>query len=199
MLLGGYRPFFPFQEAAHGGFDPGKVGGSGTLEKDINLQIACKLRYTLEQQGIQVVMTRTEDAALGGDSSGTEKNADLKRRVEIMNASGAVLAVSIHQNSFTQAQAKGAQVFYHESSEKGKQLATQIQESLLAELKDGNHRVPKSNTSYYILRNTQCPIVIVECGFLSNPEEELLLQEEDYQEKIAKGIGKGIQSALLTP
>lgn len=179
-------------DAGHGGYDPGKVGVSGVLEKDINLAIACKVRTILEKQGIDVIMTRSSDVDLCTEGASSKKSADMRKRVEIMNASGAAIAVSIHQNSYTDAGPKGAQVFYYETSEQGKELADILQESIKNVVADDNHRVPKANSDYYILKKVTCPVVIVECGFLSNPTEEMLLTEEDYQEKVAQGIAEGI-------
>lgn len=179
-------------DAGHGGYDPGKVGVSGVLEKDINLAIACKVRTILEKQGIDVIMTRSSDVDLSAGEGGGRKSADMRKRVEIMNSSGAAIAVSIHQNSYTDSGPKGAQVFYYETSEQGKELADILQSSIKNEVADDNHRVPKANHDYYILKKVICPVVIVECGFLSNPTEEMLLTEEDYQEKMARGISKGV-------
>lgn len=175
-------------DPGHGGFDPGKVGVNGTLEKDVNLSISQKLREFLEANDIEVIMTREEDVALYDESASNKKASDLKRRVEIVNNSNAVIAISIHQNSFTQESSRGAQVFYHNLSLEGKNLAEIIQEQMKETLADGNHRVAKSNESYYLLKNTECPIVIVECGFLSNYNEANLLIDEVYQEKVAWSI-----------
>lgn len=185
-------------DAGHGGFDPGKVAADGSMEKDINLSIACKLRMYLEKQGVHVVMTRTEDAALGSWGNKSNKNADMQARIDTINTAGAVCGISIHQNSFTNANVRGAQVFYYQGATEAEKLALQIQESIKVVLQDSNTRQPKENTSYYILRKAICPMVIVECGFLSHPEESLLLQEESYQNKLAEGMGKGILSALRT-
>ena len=105
------------------------------------------------------------------------------------------LVVSIHQNSFS-ASTKGAQVFYHKSSEKGKRLAGILQQSIKEKADKENHRVEKANASYYMLRKVSCPIVIVECGFLSNPDEERLLNDEKYQKKMVEGIAEGIENFL---
>lgn len=183
-------------DAGHGGYDPGKVGITGVLEKDINLAIACKVRRILEKKGIQVVMTRSTDADLCAEAKSGKKSADMRKRVEIMNASGAAVAVSIHQNSFTDTSSHGSQVFYYEASEAGEQLATFLQKSIKEEITEENHRQAKANKEYYILKKVNCPVVIVECGFLSNPKEEMLLTEEDYQEKMAQGIVKGILQYL---
>lgn len=179
-------------DAGHGGFDPGKVGTQGTLEKDINLKIALKLKEVLEAEHYQVIMTRTSDCGLYEEGDSNKKRTDLYNRVKIVNENDAILAVSIHQNSFSQASSKGAQVFYHSTSSEGEKLANIMQETIKASIGDGNHRVAKENSSYYLLKKTNCPLVIVECGFLSNVEEEALLLTEEYQQKMAEAIGKGI-------
>lgn len=175
-------------DPGHGGRDPGKVGVSNTLEKDINLRIALKLRKLLEENKITVIMTREEDIGLYSENDTNRKQTDLNARVEMIKSSEADLAVSIHQNSFTQEGVKGAQVFYHRESSKGKVLAELMQAQLITTLADGNHRKAKANEDYYMLRKTVCPFVIVECGFLSNYNEEALLIQDSYQEKLASAI-----------
>ncbi len=182
-------------DAGHGGFDPGKVGTAGTLEKDINLSVAKKVEKILTDSGYRVVMTRTEDVALCGDGDTKKKMADLRNRVARIEEEKPALAVSIHQNSFS-AGTKGAQVFYFTSSEPGKKLAGQIQSAIKDTVGDDNQRVEKGNSEYYMLKNVTVPFVIVECGFLSNPEEEGLLRDEAYQEKMARGICEGIENFL---
>lgn len=140
-------------------------------------------------------MTRTEDVALCDGNESSKKLTDMKRRVALIEEKKPVLAVSIHQNSFS-AGTKGAQVFYHTSSEEGKKLAGILQASIRDAVGDDNHRVEKANDSYYMLRKVTCPLVIVECGFLSNPDEEALLCDENYQEKMAQGICEGIENFL---
>ena len=183
-------------DPGHGGFDPGKVGVNEVLEKDINLKISLLLKDVLESEGYEVLMTRTEDCGLYSSTDSNKKRADMQKRVEIINSSNAVLAVSIHQNSFEQESSKGAQVFYHQESEKGKILGETLQEIIKSVIADGNHRVAKSNDSYYMLRKTQCPLVIVECGFLSNQAEAKLLTEDEYQKKMAGAIRDGIKKYL---
>lgn len=180
-------------DPGHGGFDPGKVGLNNILEKDINLKVSLFLKSELEAAGYEVIMTRTEDCGLYSSNDSNKKRADMQKRVEIINNSNAVIAVSIHQNSFEQESSKGAQVFYHQQSEKGKALGEILQETIKEEIADGNHRVAKSNDSYYLFRKTQCPIVIVECGFLTNQGESKLLTEEAYQKKMAAAICDGIE------
>lgn len=185
-----------FLDAGHGGVDPGKVGINNALEKDINLSITLKLKALLEQNNIKVIMTREDDSGLYQDSDSNKKMADLKKRIELINNSGAVIAVSIHQNSYTSESVKGAQVFYHNQSEKGKELAEIIQEQIKTTIGDGNHRVAKPNDSYYMLKKSICPLVIVECGFLSNYNEATLLCDNSYQEKMAGAIHLGILTYL---
>ncbi|WP_310604416.1 N-acetylmuramoyl-L-alanine amidase [Anaerosporobacter sp.] len=185
-------------DAGHGGFDPGKIGVNNAKEKDINLLIALKLEKLLEQNDITVIMTRETDEGLYQASDSNKKNADLKKRVEIINSSDAVIAVSIHQNSFSEESSSGAQVFYHNKSPEGKILAEIIQEQVKETINDGNHRVAKSNESYYMLKKTECPLVIVECGFLSNWREAELLVSEKYQDKMAWAIHLGIMNYLNT-
>ena len=183
-------------DAGHGGRDPGKVGVNNALEKDINLGIALKLKDILEQNDISVIMTRAEDIGLYSESDSNKKNADLRKRVEIINGSGAVLAISIHQNSFTQEGEKGAQVFYYSASAEGKKFAEIIQGQLKKSLQDGNRRVAKANDSYYMLKKTELPIVIVECGYMSNYDESALLIDKNYQEKMAWAIHLGLVTYL---
>ena len=179
-------------DAGHGGADPGKVGINGALEKDINLEIAQKLKMFLEQQGIEVVLTRDSDMGLYDENATNKKVQDMKRRVEIIETSRPVLTVSIHQNSYHEEYVHGAQTFYYASSEQSKILAEKIQLLLLDKIDDDNTRLAKSNDSYYLLKKTSTPIVIVECGFLSNSEEAEKLESEEYQEKMAWAIHLGI-------
>lgn len=183
-------------DAGHGGFDPGKVGVDDILEKDINLAIALKLKLFLEQNDITVVLTRDEDKGLYKEGDSNKKTSDMRNRVEMVNGAGADLAVSIHQNSFTESSSRGAQVFYHAKSEEGKVLAEILQDQLKKTIGDGNHRMAKSNDSYYMLKKTECPFAIVECGFLSNPDEASLLLDEGYQEKVAWAIHLGVMRYL---
>jgi N-acetylmuramoyl-L-alanine amidase len=179
-------------DAGHGGFDPGKIGINGAHESEINLSIVKKLKVLLEQNGFEVILTRKDDKGLYEEGDSNKKRTDMKKRVDIINGSGVNLAVSIHQNSFEQASSKGAQVFYHEKSLEGKELAEIIQKQIKDTIGDKNHRVPKSNENYYMLKKSICPLVIVECGFLSNPEEAQLLCTDAYQEKMAWAIHLGI-------
>ena len=183
-------------DAGHGGADPGKVAADGTLEKDINLAIAKKVKEKLEKQGLTVCMTRETDEMVHENGMAEEKRADMRLRCERINTSGARCAVSIHQNSFTDTTASGAQVFYYTASEEGRRFAGLMQDELIRQVDPANRRVSKANDSYYLLRKTTIPLLIVECGFMSNPSEAKQLQDEAVQEKIAGAICAGIQQYL---
>ena len=170
----------------------GKISADGILEKDVNLAIASKLKILLEQSGITVIMTRADDNGLYQESDSNKKAADMKKRCSIINGSKADIAVSIHQNSYVGEASKGAQVFYYKQSEEGKKLAGIIQKNMIKELDNTNKRVEKPDSAYYMLRNTQVPTVIVECGFLSNREEAYKLNNDEYQQKTAYSIYCGI-------
>lgn len=179
-------------DPGHGGFDSGKVGKNGILEKEINLSIAKKVQSLLEASGAEVIMTRQEDRGLYDEGEANKKQQDMKRRCDLMNGSEADLVVSIHQNSYTEEYVCGPQVFYYETSGKGKELAEKLQEALNDGLEVVRPREIKANDMYYVLRKTSVPTVIVECGFLSNREEGQKLTQESYQRKVAEAICRGI-------
>ena len=183
-------------DAGHGGTDPGKIGINGKKEKDINLQIAKELKKKLEKEGIEVVMTRESDEGLYNSSSRNQKVDDMKKRCKIIDEAKPVFTISIHQNSYPEEYVKGAQVFYYGQSQEGKELAEILQESMVQQLDKENHRTAKANESYYLLKKTESPTVIVECGFLSNSEEAKLLADKDYQKKVAEAIHTGIKKYL---
>ena len=183
-------------DPGHGGYDPGKVGVDGTLEKDINLAISLHLKDCLEQMNYKVVLTRSTDTHLYTEGCKSKKTDDLNHRINIIEDASPVIAVSIHQNSFQDSTVSGAQVFYYNDAGSSKLLADSIQSSLIFALDPSNNRVAKSNTSYYMLKNTSCPTVIVECGFLSNPAEAALLNTEHYQQQTAQAICNGIDEYI---
>ena len=183
-------------DPGHGGMDPGKIGINDVEEKEINLEISLMLRDKLEKQGIQVVMTRETDQGLYDEDSSNKKVQDLQRRVELIHEEQPVCVVSIHQNSYPDASVKGAQVFYYEDSTEGKKLAEELQNALIAQVDPENHRQEKGNTTYYLLERTDVPLVICECGFLSNPEEAELLTDQAYQETLTDAIVSGILEYL---
>lgn len=183
-------------DAGHGGSDPGKVGVQGSLEKDINLQIARKLQTFLEQSDVKVVMTRENEGGLYDEDASNKKVQDMKRRIVIMEEVQPDIIVSVHQNSYGSPEISGPQVFFYTGSTEGQTLAETVQERLIEGLKPQKERMAKANDSYYLIKKTKKPIVIVECGFLSNPEEEALLTTDLYQEKTAWHIHMAVMKYL---
>lgn len=178
-------------DPGHGGSDPGKIGVNDVEEKTVNLEIAEMVQDLLEKKNIDVVMTRKEDVMLTGKDGSRTKAGDMKARVAMINEKAPALAVSIHQNSYHQEGVKGAQVFYYSHSEEGKKAAELMQKALLI-LNTENNRKAKANDTYYLLKRTEVPTIIVECGFLSNWEEAELLKDKEYQENMAEAIVEGI-------
>lgn len=183
-------------DAGHGGIDPGKIGINNALEKDINLAVALKLERNLRENGINVVMTRTDDNGLYNETDSNKKVRDMKNRLAIIEEAKPVLAVSIHQNSYPDSSVSGVQVFYYKDSVKSKEAADIMQAQLIRTLKPKKERLAKDNGSYYLLKKTSVPIVIVECAFMSNPIEAQLLTQNDYQEKVAWAIYMGIMQVI---
>ena len=185
-------------DAGHGGDDPGKIGVNKAKEKEINLKIAQKIKELLEKEKIKVVMTRTDDGGLYQQNSSNKKVEDMRKRCEIISKAKPVFTVSIHQNSYPQESVKGAQVFYYGQSQQGEKLAKTLQQVLIEQLDPQNHRQAKANESYFMLKKTESPTVIVECGFLSNYEEAQLLVTDEYQQKVAQAVAAGILQCLKT-
>lgn len=183
-------------DSGHGGIDPGVVGIDGLEEKGINLKIAGYLGWYLEKEGFRVVFTREDDRGLYEEDSPNKKNQDLRNRCALIRETAPVLTISIHQNSYQDQSVCGPQVFYYTGSEKGKELAECIQETLNEELEIQRPRKAKSNGSYYLLKKSEGIVNIVETGFLTNPREAELLQTEKYQKKCARAISSGILKFL---
>lgn len=179
-------------DAGHGGNDPGKVAANGSLEKDINLEIALCLGKYLKEKGMDVCYIRQKDMGLYSPGSTSKKTEDLKKRCEMIENVEPDITISIHQNSYPESYVKGAQVFYYSQSASGKALAEALQENLKKYADRDNVREAKANDSYYILKNTTSVTVIVECGFLSNPQEAEKLQKAYYQKKLAEAMYRGI-------
>ncbi len=177
-------------DAGHGGRDPGKVGAGEIYEKDINLAIVRKLKPLLEEQGVSVILTREGDEGLYQETDSNKKKADLNERCRIIEESGADFVVSIHQNSYNDASVKGSQVFFYKGSEQSRKLAEELQREL--NQVTGKEKAATANSSYYMLLHVSCPIVIAECGFLSNPEEAGKLAQEEYQQQMAEALSRGI-------
>lgn len=183
-------------DAGHGGDDPGKIGINGALEKDVNLAITLLVKQYLEESDIRVVLTRETSEGLYDAGASNKKVQDMKRRIGIIEENSPDVTVSIHQNSYPEEYVHGAQVFYYTGSEEGKALAEKIQRRLVEGVDPENKRQVKANDSYYLLKKTRVPIVIVECGFLSNAEESEKLCTEEYREKLAWQIHLGIVQYL---
>ena len=182
-------------DAGHGVPDEGAQSSNGTTEAETNLKIALKLQNLLEQSGCTVILTRSDENAIYDIDSKTlkqKKISDIKNRVKIGNESSADIFVSIHLNKSPQSQYDGWQTFYKEGSEDGARLAKTIQENLNKTIQKENNRIAKTIDKVYIIKYVEIPTTIVECGFLSNPNEEKLLLEDEYQNKLAWGIYNGI-------
>ena len=182
-------------DAGHGIPDEGAQSRNGITEAKINLSITLKTKELLEQSGYKVILTRTDDNAIYDSNCNTikeKKNSDLRNRVKIGNNSNADIFVSIHLNKIPQEQYWGWQTFFKKGNEQSENLATCIQNNIANVIQKENKRVPLKIDNIYIIKNIKIPTTIVECGFLSNAEEEKLLQDEEYQNKLAQGIYEGI-------
>ena len=183
-------------DAGHGGVDGGAVASDGTLEKDLNLQIALKVAAWLRLLGVRVTMTRETDCSIHDESTQTirqKKISDIKNRLELLEESQADLLLSIHQNMYGQSRYRGTQVFYGGGNAWSKPAARSLQQSVQKLLQPENTRQVKQTTkSIYLLYHATKPAVLVECGFLSNADELGLLKQEDYQRQLSFCIICGI-------
>ncbi len=187
-------------DAGHGGFDGGTSASDGTVEKDINLQIALKINDILNSMGIKTIMTRNDDTALNDPQLSTirqKKVSDIKNRLNLIEQTEEPVFVSIHQNHFTQEKYSGAQVFYSKNNPQSLSLAESIRFQLITVLQPDNTReIKQSGSEIYLLHHTKAPAVMVECGFLSNYNESQLLKNEEYQRKLAFTVAVGIVDFL---
>ena len=173
----------------------GAQSSNGTTEAETNLKIALKVQTLLEQSGATVILTRSDENAIYDVDSKTlkqKKISDIHNRVKVGNESSADIFVSIHLNKIPQQQYYGWQTFYKEGNEQSMNLAKSIQSNLNDSIQKENKRVAMKIDNIYIVKHVEIPTSIVECGFLSNPEEEKLLQDDNYQSKLAWGIYIGI-------
>lgn len=188
-------------DAGHGVPDEGAQSRNGTTEAQTNLKITLKLQNLLEQSGCKVILTRSDENAIYDLDANTlkeKKISDIHNRVKIGNESSADIFVSIHLNKIPQSQYYGWQCFYKSGNEKSTNLAKTIQSSLNKAIQKENKRVAMKLDTVYIMKHVEIPISIVECGFLSNPEEEKQLLEDEYQNRLAWGICDGIMNYFLT-
>lgn len=187
-------------DAGHGGMDGGAVGIDGTYEKDLNLKISFILYDMLKANGVPAVMTRTEDRMLyteEQDKRGQRKMYDLKNRLLVATQNPGAFFVSIHMNKFPQSQYHGLQIYYSPNNAKSLSLAERVRAyNKTYNQPDNNREVKKATSSIYILHHIKNPAILVECGFLSNPEECALLGREDYQKKLAAVIFSAVMSHL---
>ena len=183
-------------DPGHGGTDPGKVGINGQLEKDINLAIAKKLKTYLEASDVTVVLTRDKDMGLYSSGDAHKKMADMRKRCQLIEEAKPDLVISIHQNSYHEEAIRGGQVFYYKTSVRGKKLAQILQGRFDYVLGDANKRQAKANDNYYLLLHVKEPIIIAECGFLSNWEEAEKLETKEYQDRLAWTLHMGIMEYL---
>lgn len=185
-------------DAGHGGEDGGTVGVTGLVEKDLNLDVAKRLSSLLEQNGVRVIMTRTEDVLLydrNTDYEGRKKVLDLAARQAIGDANPDAIFVSIHANAFSQQQYHGLQIWYSGNNPQSGVLAESIRNETVASLQPDNHRQSKvAGSNIYLLYHLNNPAVLVECGFLSNPAECRALEDEAYRQQLALALCRGIMA-----
>lgn len=184
-------------DAGHGGEDGGAISVSGARESGINLEIALRLNDLLHLFGVPTVMTRTQDVSIHttGETIAQKKVSDIRNRVALTEQTSGALLVSIHQNLFSEAKYRGAQVFYAQT-EGSRALAERLQSQLAAQLDPNNHRVCKQAQDIYLMEHVSCTAVLVECGFLSNAAEEALLRDATYQKKLAATVAATIFSYI---
>lgn len=186
-------------DAGHGGLDSGAVGATGVLEKDVNLSVVLALRDMLELSGFEVVLTRDEDISIydpGVTGIRNQKLNDMDNRLKIIQSYPESIFLCVHQNNFTDPQYFGGQMFYNNNNPKNRTLA-QIMQNKFAELQPGNDREIKlSGEELFLLKSNKNPSLMIECGFLSNPDEEALLSTWEYRQKVAFTIYGGVMEFL---
>ena len=179
-------------DAGHGSPDGGAVGINGTIEQEINLAVAKKVREVLEGKGIAVIMTRTTDSCLseekGGKTLRNMKVEDMHKRLEIVKKSKADLFISIHMNCYESSKAQGLRIFYDRTHPETKELAEYMQEKMAKVTGAKTYAVKAAEQSLFLMKNPPVPSILAECGFISNPDEEKRLNDEDYQSRLAWAI-----------
>lgn len=184
-------------DAGHGGFDGGATSCSGILESEINLDIALRLNDLMHLLGFETVMIRTTDTAIHtqGNTIASRKISDIRERTRIVNDTKGALLLSIHQNTFSDSQYRGGQVFYGNDIE-SRQLAERIQSAFVENLNPGSNRKAKKADKVYLMEHIQKPGILIECGFISNPTEESLLRSKKYQSQICCVIATTVSNFL---
>ena len=181
-------------DAGHGGMDGGAVSESGTLEKELNLEISLLLRDLLEASGVDVILTRDEDVMLESSArGGSKKTQDLRARLEIAEANPDAIFVSIHMNKFPSSSVHGVQLYYSPNAEESEKLANKIKSFVTGYLQPDNSRPLKAaGSNIYILNRIKNPAVLVECGFISNPDEEKRLLDDGYRHMLVMTVASSI-------
>lgn len=186
-------------DAGHGGIDGGATSCTGVLESHINLEIALRLENVFHLLGYDTVMIRRTDESIytQGNTIASQKVSDLKERVRIVNETPGAILVSIHQNTFSDSRYKGAQVFYSDN-DTSRSIAQSMQKNLIQILNPGSQRKVKSAQGVYLMEHITCPGVLIECGFLTNPEEETRLRSAEYQINLCSVIAASVSVLLNT-
>ena len=186
-------------DAGHGGIDGGATSCTGVLESHINLEIALRLEDVFHLLGYDTVMIRKTDESIyaQGNTIAAQKVSDLKERVRIANETPGGILISIHQNTFSDSKYKGAQVFYTDVGE-SKNVAQALQQNLVSVLNPGSQRKSKPAKGVYLMEHITSPGILIECGFLTNPEEEALLRDTRYQKNLCSVIAATVSSSLAT-
>ena len=184
-------------DAGHGGIDGGATSCTGVLESNINLEIALRLEDMLHLMGYDTVMIRRTDESIytQGNTIASQKVSDLKERVRIINETPGAILVSLHQNTFQDSKYRGAQVFYG-NEEQSRKLAQVMQENIITHLNRNSQRKSKAAKGVYLMEHITCPGILIECGFLTNPEEEALLRDPVYQRKLCAVVGGSLSAYL---
>lgn len=184
-------------DAGHGGIDGGATSCTGVLESHINLQIALRLEDLLHLLGYDTVMIRRTDESIHtqGNTIAAQKVSDLKERVRIVNETPGAILISLHQNTFSDSRYRGAQVFYADGTDSQK-LAQVMQQTFVSALNPDSQRKTKPAQGVYLMEHITCPGILIECGFLTNPEEEALLRAPVYQLKLCAVISTTVSSYI---
>lgn len=184
-------------DAGHGGIDGGATSCTGVLESTINLQIAKRLDDLMHLLGYETVMIRTTDTSIytEGNTIASQKVSDLKERVRIANETENAILISLHQNTFSDSRYGGAQVFYG-GSDNSRELAAAVQSALCDTVNPGSNRKCKKAQGVYLMEHIECTGVLIECGFLSNPEEEAKLRNIEYQKKLSCVIAASVSEFI---
>lgn len=184
-------------DPGHGGADGGAVGSSGTLEKDLNLKTGLLLAQELADRGVNVVMTRSEDIMLDDGISSSAKTSDLSARLKIVQSYEDAIFISVHMNKFPDSSVKGFTVYYSSNNIESETLASAIRKSVTEKVQPDNKRPMKAaGNNIYLLSRLTVPAVLLECGFISNPEEEALLSQDDYRDKLVSAVADAVESYI---